>query len=135
MDVVAQVRAGVDERIAHAGLRREVRNMREASVAQQRKRRDGVGEIERIAMHARGREPIDAGALERDVVIRIEAVDSGDIGAVTLEAQCQMHADEPGRTRNEHTRARRHRARSACSSARSLAYLQKLEKLPMAMCT
>src|SRR5438105_385846 len=96
---------------------------------------NSIGDIQRVAMHARGREPIGAGALERDVVIRIEAVDSGDVGAVTLEAQCQVHADEPGRTRDEHTHARHHRARSACSSARSLAYLQKLEKLPMAMCT
>jgi hypothetical protein len=40
-----------------------------------------------------------------------------------------VHADESGRAGNQH----RHRVRPVCSSARSLAYLQKLLKQPIAM--
>jgi len=86
IDVVAQIRAGIDEGVAHAGLRREMRDVREAPVAQQCQGRGAFGEIERIAVHARGGELPGASALERDVVIRIEAVDAGNVGAITLEA-------------------------------------------------
>ena len=131
VDVVAQIRGGIDQRIAHARLCGEVRDMREASVAQQRRARCRVREIERFAGHTRSGELLGPGAFEGDVVVGVEVVGTDDAHAVALQAQGEMHADKPGSSGNKDL----HRARSACSSARSFAYLQKLANAPIAMWT
>ena len=101
VDVVAQIGPGVDERIAHPRLRGEMRDVRERAVAQQRRARHGVGEIERIALHAGSLELPDTGSLEPDVVIRVEVVDAGDLRTVALQAQREVHADKTGGAGNQ----------------------------------
>ena len=75
IDVVAQVRRGVDQRIAHARLRGHVCDVGGARAAKKNSGRRCVGKIERLAANADLLQPGRARALERDVIIRIEAVD------------------------------------------------------------
>ncbi len=63
VDVVAQVGARIDERIAHARLRRKVHHVREPAVTQQALGGGGDGQVDRVAAHARGGELVGAGAL------------------------------------------------------------------------
>ena len=77
--VVGDVGLGIDERIAHAGLRGEMDDAREAAVREQLRRRARVGQVE--AFEPESRQPFearDARLLQRDVVIGIEIVDARD---------------------------------------------------------
>ena len=109
----------------------QMRNARIASVAKQRLRRRVIGQVELDTPHAGARQLISPRPLQRDVVIRIEVVDADDVGAVARQPQREMHADKSGRASHQ----RRHRRSAGRSSPRSLAYLQKLVKQPIAIWT
>ena len=129
----AKYALGVDERVAHAGLRRQVDDLREAAVAKEPRGRRGVDEIEalepeRVAA-GKAREPR---LLQRDVIVRIEVVDAGHRAARGEQALGDVHADEPRGSGDEHA-ARRAHCRGPAASARSLAYFMKLANAPIAM--
>jgi len=105
-DIVAVVRARVDQRVAHARLRREMEHVRETAAREQR--RGGLGFREIVAAQREGRiagERGDARLLEPHVVVRIEAVNAGDARACRAQRACAVHADEPGRARDQHMHA------------------------------
>ncbi len=91
----------------------------------------GVGQIERFASYADSLQPGRARPLERDIVVRIEAVDGDHVGSVESESMGNVHADKAGCARHEHPHDRRPFA--DCSSARSFAYFEKLLKQPIAV--
>ena len=131
IDVVAQVRRGVDQRIAHARLRGHVRDVGDLCAAKQSSGRGRVGKIERLAVNADLLQPGRPRALERDIVIRVEAVDGDHLGAVFPQPVRKVHADEAGRTGHEDLHDPR--PRSVSSSARNFAYFEKLLKQPIEM--
>src|SRR4249920_1500784 len=79
VDVVAQIGAWILQRVADAGLRREMHDVRETLVAKQLSGGRGISEIDALKREARltgqVRQP---GFLQRDVVVGIEVVDAYD---------------------------------------------------------
>src|SRR6185437_1643189 len=145
-EIVAQVGLGALERMAYAGLRRQVDDSVEAPALEQRRAGGGIGEIDLLESKAgTSGELCDARTLQRDVVVRIEIVDAGDARTRREERARGVHADESGRSGHQHTSGRRrrrvHRLRSSaalriaasCSSARSLTCFMKLANGPIAL--
>ena len=91
--------------MANPRLRREMHDLREGTSPEQMRRRIGVGEIEtrelEVTMAREAREPR---LLERDVVIRIEVVDTRDLRAPRYETLYRMHADKSGAAGHQNTR-------------------------------
>jgi hypothetical protein len=138
--VVAHVRVRVDERVAHARLCGQMHDAVEA-VRKERVARGPVSEIDALEREAgASRERLDARLLERDVVVRVEAVDPRHVGAGVEQCARDVHADEAGCTGHEHAapgarrRGRGHDPGPSRSSARNFACLRKLANAPIAMC-
>ena len=74
--------AGIDQRIAHAGLRRQVHDVAEALLLEKRRSRRRIRQIERDAAYPAAAQARRARALERDIVVRVEVVDADDVDAV-----------------------------------------------------
>ena len=138
VDVVAQIGAGVDQRVAHARLRGKMHDMAEAALAEQRCRRGGIGQVDTAKRETREVcERGDARFLQRHVVVRLEIVDADDLGAGVVQRARSMHADEAGRAGHQHAGAcerGRHRRPAPAVSERSFAYLRKLANALIAMC-
>ncbi len=152
--VAARVRAGVDERVADAGLRGEVQHAVEARVGEQPRDAVGVGDVELLEAEAGQRlelrQPV---ALQADVVVVVQVVDADDVVAAREQRLRGEEADEPGAAGDQHrhrcsttvpsaasVEASRAASRdatrgSSTCSARSFAYFAKLLKQPIAMCT
>ena len=141
--VVGDVGLGVDQRIAHAGLRREMDDATEAAGFEKLSRRARVGKVE--TFEPEFRQPLKAGdprLFQLDVVIGIEIVDARDDRAFGAQALRHVHSDKPGGAGHQHAQARErqriHGARPCAprsASARNLAYFMKLLWQPIAMCT
>ena len=93
--VVGEVGAGIDERVADTGLRRKVDDLPEGAVAEQARCCPGVGEIGADEPEPRlAHEPREPRLLEGYVVIRVEVVDPGHLTALREERERRVHADE-----------------------------------------
>ena len=103
--VVGEIRGGIDERVAHAGLRSEMDHLPERAVRKKTRGRVGIGQV-----HANEPEGRMAGELreprflQADVVIGIEVVDAGDAPSPREQRERRMHPDEACATRHEHGR-------------------------------
>ena len=101
--VVPEIRARIDERVTHARLRGEMNHVRERVVTEELVRRLRIGEVDALEPKALAPgQPGEARFLQRDVVVRIEIVDTQH-GYPGLEESCRrVHADETGATGDEH---------------------------------
>ena len=101
--VVPEIRLRIDERVAHARLRGEMNDVRERVVAEEPVRRLGIGEVDALEPEAWALgQPREARFLQRDVVVRIEIVDTQH-GHPGVEELCRrVHADETGAAGDEH---------------------------------
>ena len=98
LDVGMHIGERIDQRVAHARLRRQVHDALDVGV-----RRDqageaaAVGEIEVMEAKALGAfEDGAAGVLEGDVVIVVEAVDPDHAAAAAEDGAADVEADEAG---------------------------------------
>src|SRR3954469_2466273 len=109
--------------MAHPGLRREMHDMGEAVLREQRRHADPIGEVEPDETKRWSlRELVEARPLECRIVIGVEIVETDDVAAIGDETARDMEPDESGGARDE-DRLIRHRrlASSENSSARSQA--------------
>ena len=103
--VVGEVRAGIDERMADAGLRRQVDDLPEPAVREKVGRRPGIGQVHsRKPESVVGSEPGKPRFLKADVVIGIEIVDAGHAPSGTKQRERRVHADESRTAGHEHGR-------------------------------
>ena len=106
-DIARHIGVRILERVAHAGLRREVHHSIEFLALEEVRHAAVVGEVELDDAEARQRlEAREAGALEVDVVVVVEVVEPHDLIAARDEALRDMRADEPGGARDEDLHAR-----------------------------
>ena len=125
--------------MAHARLRREMDDLGESAVAEERRRSGSVGQVDaREAELRMRREPREPRLLQRDVVVRVEIVDARHRARrrrAARAATCMpMKPAAPVTSTRRDGRGSAHRRGSAVS-ARSFAYLRKLANAPIAMCT
>ena len=95
--IAIDVGVGVEQRVAHTGLGRQVNHALETFSGEQRGHRRPVGDVHLDeAKIALPRQAGQAGALEANVVLVVEVVDADDRVTATQEAQRGVHADETG---------------------------------------
>ena len=96
-EVGADIGRGVLDAVAHAGLRPEVDDAVESVGVGQALQRVGVGEIDPLEAEPLAeiaRQPVDAGLLERGVVIVVEVVDPDDLLAAFEQGAAGRRTDE-----------------------------------------
>ncbi len=91
----------VRERVAHAGLRRQVDDARERVPREQRLHRGAVGEFDPLEREARMRKPLQPRLLQPRVVVIIQVVDADHRLAARQQALSQVIADEAGSAGDE----------------------------------
>lgn len=101
VQVPDQIAVGVDvgvlQGVAHTRLGCEVDHPVEAVLGEQRGHALAIGQVQRDESHVvAARQIIEAGLLERDIVIRVEIVDPDDLVALPGEPPGHGMADEPG---------------------------------------
>ena len=101
-----QVAVGVGvrvlDRVAHAGLRREVHDAADRGACEQRFHRRAVGEVDaREAESLARREAREARLLERRVVVRVQVVEADDLVAAREQPLADVVADEARRAGHE----------------------------------
>ena len=102
LEVADHVDAGVGERIvermAHAGLRRQMHDALDTRARASRRQRAALGDVELVKRKAvvgcQARKP---GFLERHIVIRIEVIDTDHRVAARQQRRRNMIPDEPRR--------------------------------------
>src|SRR3974390_171409 len=110
----------IDERVAHAGLRREMHHVLEAMLCEQRCHAVALCEIEPDKRKARQLfELSQAGMLQRRIVVRIDIIDSDRRPTLFQQTARDMIADEPSRAGDENGTYRRHRSTPSGLLARS----------------
>ena len=95
-DVRADVLVRIRQRVAHAGLRREVDDAIEAFLREQRVDRGPVGDVELVEREVGVLELLQPRELEVDVVVLVEVVESDHGVAAREQALRDVHADETG---------------------------------------
>ena len=96
-DVALDVRVRVGQRVAHAGLRREVHDLVELLARKQRVHAGAVGDVELHEAKGRVRgQPREPVALYLRVVIVVEIVQADHHVAAGQQNLRDMHADEAG---------------------------------------
>jgi hypothetical protein len=101
------VRSGILQRVAHAGLRGEVQDaVRLLLVVYARKRR-GVGDIELTEAELRLRELRQPILLQPNRVVIIQVVDADHVVAARKQSLGAMHADEAGDSGDEDLHSRK----------------------------
>ena len=95
--IAVDVGVGVEQRVAHTGLGRQVNHALETFSGEQRGHRRPVGDVHLDeAKIALPRQAGQAGVLEANVVIVVEVVDADHRVTTAQEGQRRVHADETG---------------------------------------
>ncbi len=102
-EIGADIGARMIDRIAHAGLRREMDDAVDLGMRpREAEQRLGIGEIEALeaeaALARQGREPR---LFQRDRIIVVDVIDADDVFAALQKRRADMHADEAGRAGDE----------------------------------
>ena len=126
--IALRVGVRIDQRIAHAGLRREVDDALETVGGKQRREARRIGQVEFLEAESGARavwglrgQRVEPRPLEPRVVIVVEIVDAGDFVAAREQALRNVHADEPGGAGDENFHARRPIGKYSKPSRRSVA--------------
>src|SRR5689334_558981 len=137
-EVVADIRIGIDERIADTRLCSEVDDVREHVLRKQPLARRGLGEIHGRECELRSRREFsEPRLLQLHIVVRIKVIDTSYTNPRIAQSARDVHADETCRTGDENMLAQfylHHGCRAVRSSARSFACFRKLANAPIAMC-
>mmetsp|Transcript_30500 Transcript_30500/g.72422 ORF Transcript_30500/g.72422 Transcript_30500/m.72422 type:complete len:200 (+) Transcript_30500:475-1074(+) len=102
LEVIAHVRLRVGERVAHARLRREVRDVREPVLHEEAAEQLGVADVALQHLHTPLSQVRRARSLEGGGVVRVEVVDRDDPHAVALQPRRQVEADEASTASDQH---------------------------------